>query len=79
MIRYMPDGADTMVRYDGTETRVDIRRAGHDAGLSVEELRMLVDVLRDALYQRLRFLRECAEDDRTPAEAYAHGLGAQDG
>ena len=55
MIRHEPDGARIFVRYDGTETRVDIHRGREGKGLSVAELTELRDVLTHAIQQRRRF------------------------
>lgn len=63
MYRYEPNGGEdnVFVRYDGTETRVDIRRGGEgkgkQRGLTVDELRELRDVLTHALRRRVAFER----------------------
>lgn len=56
MIRH--EGKDIFVRYDGTETRVDIHRGREMNGLSVDELEELILTLEDALENRLRFLKQ---------------------
>lgn len=60
MHRHEPEGkgARIFVRYDGTETRVDIHRAKEGKGLTTAELAELIDVLKHALAQRYVFDRE---------------------
>lgn len=50
------EGREFCVRYDGTETRVDIHRGSETDGLSIDELDQLIDVLEDALCARLEFI-----------------------
>ena len=57
MIRHEPPHGDIFVRYDGTETRVDIRRGEEGKGLTVNELTKLVEVLSHALVCRRNFMR----------------------
>jgi hypothetical protein len=55
MFRYEPDGGNTFVRYDGTETRIDIRRAKEGKGLTTAEVKELRDTLTHALRLRRSF------------------------
>lgn len=52
MFRWEADGMT--VRYDGTETRVRIERGREHEGLTVDELRGLIEILRMALSDRER-------------------------
>jgi hypothetical protein len=54
---YRWDGADMIVRYDGTETRVYVHRAKERDGLTKDELRKLVETLTHALDCREAFDR----------------------
>ena len=49
------EGKKIFVRYDGTETRVDIHRGEENKGLTIRELEKLVTVLTDALVERRAF------------------------
>lgn len=55
MVRF--EGKRIWIRYDGTETRVDIHRAEEGKSLTVKELTKLVKVLTHALADRHRFDR----------------------
>ncbi len=52
------EGRKICVRFDGTETRVDVRRGKEGDGLTTAELRTLITVLTDALVDRRAFEKD---------------------
>ncbi len=57
MIRYESKDLKVTIRYDGTETRVDIHRWPERKSMSKRELKKVISVLQDALAERERFDR----------------------
>lgn len=55
---YRHEDKGIFVRYDGTETRVNVNRAKNGNGLSCEELKALIDTLSHAYDCRKAFEAE---------------------